>query len=124
MTAPGTREGFAHAATVTIAPDGDVDALGAAITVALCGHWEHDPPCPLAPHHTRAERTGDVVRLRTLFAVAPELESDVRRRIETALRSSRLIGPGGGVTSWRLQASGREEVLEQERDQIGRLLTG
>jgi len=124
MTTPGMREAFAHAATVIIAPDGDVDALGAAITVALCGHWEHDPPCPLAPHHTRAERTGDVVRLRTLFVVVPELESDVRDRIETALRSSRLVGPGGVITSWQLLAGGRDEVLEQERDHVGRLLAG
>ena len=33
----------------------DDGAPGAAVTVALCGHWEHPPPCPLAPHHTRAE---------------------------------------------------------------------
>ena len=31
-------------------PDADVQAPGAAVTVALCGHWEHEPPGPLAPH--------------------------------------------------------------------------
>ena len=116
------REAFAHDAVVAIAPDGDVDALGAAITVALCGQWEHDPPCPLAPNHTRAERKGDVVRLRTVFAVEPELESDVRNRIETALRSSRFVGPDGMTTSWRLHSSERGEVREQERDDLGRLI--
>ena len=124
MTGQGLREGFAHDATVTVAPDGDVDALGAAITVALCGHWEHDPPCPLAPHHTRAERAGEQVRLRTLFAVEPVLENEVRSRIETALRSSRFVGPGGVSTSWRLQASEPGEVGEEERDHLGRLISG
>jgi hypothetical protein len=124
MTTHGAREAFAHDATVTIAPGGDVDALGAAITVALCGHWEHDPPCPLAPHHTRAKMTGDVVRVRTLFAVEPELESEVRDRIETALRSSRLMDPSGVVTSWRLQTSAPGQVGETERDHAGRLVAG
>ena len=30
-------------------PDADVRAPGAAVTVVLCGHWDHEPPCPLAP---------------------------------------------------------------------------
>ncbi|MGC5173260.1 hypothetical protein ACLQ2Q_21680 [Microbacterium sp. DT81.1] len=107
---------------MTMAPGGDADALGAAITVALCGHWEHDPPCPLAPHHTRAERTGDLVRLRTLFAVEPELEKDARNRIENALRSSRLVGPRGRTTSWQLETSEPGEVLEQESDHLQRLI--
>jgi hypothetical protein len=56
------REVFAHEAVVAMGADEDVGAPGAAVTVALCGHWEHDPPCPLAAHHTAAERDGDVVR--------------------------------------------------------------
>ncbi|GAA1968623.1 hypothetical protein [Microbacterium deminutum] len=122
MESPRMREGFAHDATVTIAPDGDADALGAAITVALCGRWDHDPPCPLAPHHTRAERTGDLVRLRTLFAVEPELERRVRDRIDDALHDARFVAPGGVTTRWRFEASERGEIREQERDHLGRLI--
>jgi hypothetical protein len=32
-------QAFAHEASLMIAPDGDDGAAGAAITVALCGHW-------------------------------------------------------------------------------------
>jgi hypothetical protein len=50
------RQAFAHAAVVELI--GDDRAPGGAITVALCGSWSHDPPCPLAPHHTDALRDG------------------------------------------------------------------
>jgi hypothetical protein len=66
------RQAFAHEATLMIAPNGDdgaAGAAGAAITVALCGHWEHAPRCPMAPHHTSAERSGDELYVRTLFVV-------------------------------------------------------
>jgi hypothetical protein len=36
---------FVHEATVELADDADPRALGGAITVALCGHWEHDGAC-------------------------------------------------------------------------------
>ena len=62
-----TRVPFAHEAVVRMAADGDIRAPGAAITVALCGHWEHEPPCPLAEHLTTAERVGDELRLRIAF---------------------------------------------------------
>jgi hypothetical protein len=71
MDAPAqadARRPFAHEATLDLAPDGDERAPGGAITVALCGSWSHDPPCPLAPHHTSAERRGGQVALRVLFA--------------------------------------------------------
>lgn len=116
------REAFAHDATVKLAPGGDGGAPGAAITVALCGHWEHEPPCPLAPHHTCAERTGDELRLRTLFAVERELENKVRRRIDAALASSRLVGLNGAATTWQLHSTQRSDVLEAELDHAGRLI--
>ncbi len=59
------RQVFAHEAELFMAPDGDIQAPGAAVTVGLCGHWDHEPPCPLAPHHTEANRLGGVVHLRT-----------------------------------------------------------
>jgi len=42
------RQAFAHEAILVVQPQADLRAPGAAITVALCGHWEHQPPCPLA----------------------------------------------------------------------------
>jgi hypothetical protein len=35
------REAFAHEAVLVMEPDADMRAPGAAITVALCGHWDH-----------------------------------------------------------------------------------
>jgi hypothetical protein len=116
------RKAFAHDATVRLASGGDDGAPGAAITVALCGHWEHEPPCPLAPHDTRAEPTGDELRLRILFAVEPELEDEVRQRIDGALASSQLVGPDGAVTTWELHGTQRGDVLEAELDHAGRLM--
>lgn len=100
----------------------DVGAPGAAITVAVCGHWAHEPPCPLAPHHTAATRDGDVVRLRVLFAADPADESEVRRRIDDALATSRLETPEGDVARWRLVSTAVGEPRPDEADH-GRRLT-
>jgi hypothetical protein len=117
------RQVFAHDAVVAMAADGDVGAPGAAITVAVCGHWEHEPPCPLAPHHTAAERDGDNVRLRVLFAADPSDESEVRRRIDDGLASSRLETPDGAVALWRLVSSEVGEVRPDEADHGRRLIS-
>jgi hypothetical protein len=116
------RKAFAHDAVVRLAPGGNDGAPGAAITLALCGHWEHEPPCPLAPHHTRAEPAGDELRLRILFAVEPEREDEVRQRIDGALASPQLVGPDGGVTTWELRGTQRGDVLKAELDHAGRLM--
>lgn len=115
------RQAFAHDAAVRLAPGGDERALGAAITVALCGHWEHEPPCPLAPHHTSVSRVGDDLRLRVLFAVEPEREELARGRIDAALAGGHLEGPDDLVTTWELHTSARGEVQAQEFDHAERL---
>ncbi len=101
--------------------DGDPRAPGGAITVALCGHWDHQPPCPLAPHHTSTDRVGDVVRLRVLFAAEPDLADEVHRRIDNALQSGSLRGPDGVVTRWALVSSGESVVSVDEQDHAERL---
>jgi hypothetical protein len=114
------RQPYAHEAVLVMAPDADVRAPGAAVTVALCGHWEHEPPCPLAPHHTHAERVDDRVAVRILFATEPEREDLVRERIDDALSAGRLDGPEG-VTTWRLASSGDSALSPEERDHADRL---
>lgn len=101
--------------------DADLRGPGAAITVALCGHWDHQPPCPLAPHHTRAERVGDQVHLRTLFAAEPDTEPVVRQRIDLALSGGQLQGPDGVTTCWQLSTSHRSSVTAEETDHAERL---
>jgi hypothetical protein len=116
------RRAFAHDAVVAIDAGGDIGAPGAAITVALCGHWEHEPPCPLAPHHTAAEPAGEQVRLRVLFAAEPADEAEVRRRIARALAAGRLDGPGGAITRWRLRTEQPGQVGTDEAEHAARLV--
>jgi hypothetical protein len=49
---------FVHEAAIDVADGADPRAPGGAITVALCGHWEHEPPCRW-PHHTDITPDGD-----------------------------------------------------------------
>ncbi|WP_090758539.1 hypothetical protein [Nonomuraea maritima] len=115
------REVFAHEATIVMEEPGDVRAPGAAVTLALCGSWEHEPPCPLAPHHTSADRRGDRLHVRVLFATAPEAEDDVRRRIDAALARGTLEGPDGTTTRWRLVHTAPTHLTAEEQPHAERL---
>ena len=106
-----------------MAAEDDVRAPGAAVTVALCGSWDHEPPCPLAPHHTRATREGARVRVRVLFAAAPTAEPEVRRRVEDALARGRLPVGDDVTTRWRVRTSGPGRVRPTEWRR-GRRLAG
>ncbi len=106
------RQGFVHTA-VLVVDEASEPAAGAAITVALCGHWEHEPPCPLAPHHTTTTRRGDEVDLRVVFSAEPEREAEVRALIEAALTAERLdlVEP---VATWHLRSAERGELTPAE----------
>ena len=118
------RERFAHDALLSMEPGADDRAPGGAITVALCGSREHEPPCPLAPHHTRAERSGDEVRLRVLFAAEPDEEARVRAVIDDALAAGTGASSDGGTISWRLVGTWASEVRPEEQEHAGRLAQG
>jgi hypothetical protein len=118
------RRPFAHDAVLSMDAEGDPRAPGAAITVALCGHWEHEPPCPLAPHHTAAERVDGEVRLRTLFAVEPQREDEVRSRIRGALAAGRLVDGDGRESRWSLLSSEPATVRPEEAEHARRLAAG
>ncbi len=117
------RGHYVHAASVRMDPDADPGAPGAAITLELCGSWDHEPPCPLAPHHTSPERNGGTVDLRIVFAVEPAREGEVRRRIDKALDSGTLTGPDGVRTNWSLQDSHAAVLSATEREQAKRIAT-
>ncbi|MCU7826347.1 hypothetical protein [Kitasatospora sp. DSM 101779] len=114
---------FVHEAVVALEPGGDPRAPGAAVTVELCGGWEHRPPCPLAPHHTAHEPADgpDGYRLRILFAAEPDAEAEVRARITTALGRGGLTGPDGVRTRWRLLAEGPGTPGPEEAEHALRL---
>jgi hypothetical protein len=107
-------QSYAHDAVLVMDPDADVRAPGGAITTALCGHWEHEPPCPLAPHYTHADRDGDRVRLHVLFATEPDRADEVRGRIEAALDDPR----------WQLVSAGPGVVAAEETAHAARLANG
>ena len=113
------REVFVHEAVITMAADADERAPGAAITIALCGSWEHEPPCPLAPHHTAADRAGDEVRLRVVFATEPSSEAEVRTRINAALAEGTRTDPDGKRSQWRLDQAYPANLTPEELD-LGR----
>ena len=99
----------------------DVRAPGAAVAVALCGHWEHEPPCPLAPHHVSAHENDGELRVRILFAVEPDKEGEVRHLIEQAL-SGQLKFPDGFATPWWLCANWPSEISAEETGHAERLI--
>ena len=117
------RSPFAHQAEVDMAAGGDPAALGGAISVQVCGSWDHAGPCPLAPHHTELEQEGDRVRLRVLFATEPENETEVRRRIAAALATGTQTGPDGRTTTWQLVNEQASEIHTTEAMQAFRLTT-
>ncbi len=94
-------------------PDADLRAPGAAITVALCGHWDHEPLCPLAPHWVSVGEDDGGLRVRILFAAKPDTEGEVRHLIEQAL-SGQMKFPDGFTTPWQLRASWPSEVSAEE----------
>ncbi|PNH85517.1 hypothetical protein [Arthrobacter sp. AFG20] len=124
------RSAYLHLATVIMEPAGDdmpapdIAALGAAVTLELCGSWDHPPPCPLAPHHTQPDRDGDTVTLRIIFATEPGNEALVRTRIDSALREGNLTGPDGRTSRWAFLGGGPGELDPSEAEHARRLTDG
>lgn len=82
--------------------EGDPAALGGAVTVALCGHWEHDGPCRWE-HVTSPEADGDAVVVTVSFDAGPDDEQQVRELIRTVLAAGSLVGPDGTTTTWTVE---------------------
>ncbi len=145
------REAYVHAASLRMEYDGDTGTPGAAITLALCGRWEHPPPCSLAAHHTATTRAAAqqngvqqdsvqqdgahqnaaqqhgaqqddmTLNLRTVFASEPEQEGEVRRRIRAALARGSQTGPDGTTSRWTLLEDEAGELTAAERVHAERL---
>jgi hypothetical protein len=115
------RQAFVHQAVLVMDPGADARAPGAAVTAALCGHWDHEPPCPLSPHHVRADPVGDALHVRVLFAADPKDVPEVRRRIELALAGEWSF-PDDFTTSWGVRTSRPGDVDQREIDHAQRLI--
>jgi hypothetical protein len=105
---------FVVEAEIVLADGLDPAAVGAAVTVELCGHWEHEGACRW-PHNSAIEATRDPARFRTLFVAAASEEPHVRERIEKSLR---------GAAAWRVVSIRARAVAEAERALAGRLAAG
>jgi hypothetical protein len=105
---------FVVEAQLALREEADPAAVGAAVTVELCGHWEHEGPCRW-PHNSAIDADRDPARFRTLFVADERDEAVVRGRIRNALRD----GAGWSVVSVRARP-----VAESERELAQRLLAG
>jgi hypothetical protein len=115
------RSAFAHDAVLAMEHDADLAAPGGAVTLALCRAFDHAPPCPVTPHHTRAERRSDGVAVRVLFATDAGREAQVRALIDRALAAGSCTAPDGTRTCWTLCSSAPGAVTEPERAHAARL---
>lgn len=116
------RTVFAHDALLDPDPALDHRAPGGAVTLALCGSLDHEPPCPLAPHHTMVDVEGARLRVRVLFAVDPAEETHVRALVVSALAGGEWTYPDGVVSHWTVVSSGADEVRQTEREHADRLV--
>jgi hypothetical protein len=104
----------AHEAVLELDADADPAAPGAAITVELCGHWQHAGTCRW-PHRTSViSRIGRVLCARVLYAAPPAEHHEVRSRITAALVRGELTDPDGRVNRWHLHREGESPVLAGE----------
>jgi hypothetical protein len=104
------RESYAHEVEVFWVGTEDERAPGGEITAELCGALEHEPPCPVAPHHTVVVRRSMALEVRVLFACEPEDEQTVRQRIDTAL-----------AREWQVLATRTRAVRDDESEHAARL---
>jgi hypothetical protein len=99
---------YVHEAQLQLDEATDPAAVGATVTVALCGHWEHEPPCRW-PHNNELNEAGS---FRTLFIAPPAEEALVRELIAVAL---------GADPGWRVLQIGARDVAPSERALAERL---
>jgi hypothetical protein len=104
------RLGHVVEAELRLLPGCDPAAVGAAVTVELCGDWRHTGPCRW-PHNNAI--SGD--RFRTLYVASEEEADGVAERIEAALR---------GSGSWEVVSVRRREVAASESELAARLAGG
>lgn len=115
------RTTFVHEARLALDEGGDDRAPGGAVTLELCGSWDHPGPCPVAPHHTSTRGEGDHVVVRVLFACLRDDEAAVRARVVEGLHSGELVGPDGVRSRWTVVEDHADTVRPVEEVQAASL---
>jgi hypothetical protein len=108
------RLAFVHEAELQLEPGTDPAAVGAAVTTALCGHWEHEGPCRW-PHNNAVDTSGAATSFRTVFVAPAADEDDVRERIVRAL---------GETEGWVVLETRKRSIELRERPLARRLAGG
>jgi hypothetical protein len=85
--------------------------VGAVVTAALCGHWEHEGPCRWPNNHSTVA-SGDSWTYLVLFVAPPFEERELRERIEEALATD---------NRWRVVRSGPRDIAPEEHELADRL---
>jgi hypothetical protein len=104
------REAFVHEAELRLDDGTEPARPGAAVTTALCGHWEYDGRCRW-PHNKDMRVDADLATFRTLLIAPAADEPDVRERIDRVLRTA----PGWTVLRIGSRAVGPDERSLAER---------
>jgi hypothetical protein len=108
------REAFVQEAELLLADDTDSAEPGAAVTIALCGYWEHEGPCRWPHNNAITAEHGAAARFRTLFVADGAEEQSVRDLI---------VGALGDATGWTVTSTATRPVAESEHDLARRLLS-
>jgi hypothetical protein len=113
-------QAFAHEGSLELADGADDRAPGAAVTVSLCGHWDHEGDCRWRHHTTVISRDGSTLTVRTVFASDSDEEPEVRARIIAALESGTLESPEG-VSHWEVVRQEAVDLRPSDKRLAGRL---
>ena len=88
---------------IRLEPGSDERAPGGAVTVGLCGHWDHDGPCRW-PHFSSITADDDGSHRLVVEFDAPEHETEmVNAKIDASLMRGRLTGPDGVISQWVIE---------------------
>jgi hypothetical protein len=99
------RSPYVHEARLRLAERADPEAVGAVVTIELCGSIDHEGGCRWPHNSTVVELDGRDAVFRSVF-VAPPAEADaVHDRISTALRSS---------SDWIVVSDGERPLSDDE----------
>ena len=92
----------------------DPRAVGAAVTVELCGHWEHEGPCAW-PHNSAIDADQTPALFRTIYVADQDEERAIRDRIARSLNQA---------GDWRVEGVRARPIADDERDLADRLARG
>ena len=71
-------------AELDLAPGTDPRAPGGAVTIGLCGGWDHEGPCRW-PHNSRVDTSVNPAVLHVVVATDDEDMGEILTRVETGL---------------------------------------